>query len=551
MLNFKMRDTAKRRSILRSAVSCFVAVCFSSVLSGCLPGFDTDDGVSSNSLSGSPEDNRTAVNRSVKTSFLSFQSGLGLGARPENEQGAAPSLLSASFASIFPRRGVESNPSVAGETLNVPEAPITPPVQSLNKFYAAVAAMASGKRSEPITILHLGDDQITEDHFSGELREHFQSRFGNAGHGLMTPGLFPAHGMKTDRGGQWAIANSAAGAPGPYGITGVRLSSGASDAWVRLTASQGAFDWLEVTFASGPAQGTAVVSVDGSVRLVPTATRAEDETSIRITGKAKEILIKPRGDGEIALLSIATGVNARGFRYVNLGLPGATAETPEKWNPAFVQRDLDKLKPDLIVFGYGTREGFKDNLDTVQYERHLQFLMAKFQQAAPQASFLIVGPPDAARLPSFAGAGGAQVCRALNAQETANYERMLGRDDEKLGRWHSPPRLDGVRSALRRVASASGAFFWDWARFMGGPCSIHAWSSGKPPLASQDHVTLTAAGTDKSARALFVELMGGYDAYQRSLIAQTQAKVIVTAAASTQPVKVVKAKSAQKVRHVQ
>ena len=58
---------------------------------------------------------------------------------------------------------------------------------------------------------------------------------------------------------------------------------------------------------------------------------------------------------------------------------------------------------------------------------------------------------------------------------------------------------------------------------MGGPCSIHAWASATPPLAEPDHITLTEAGDGRSARALFAELMAGYDGYQRALQAKAQA----------------------------
>ena len=94
--------------------------------------------------------------------------------------------------------------------------------------------------------------------------------------------------------------------------------------------------------------------------------------------------------------------------------------------------------------------------------------------------------------------------------------RLMDRKDERLARWHAPPRLEAVRLALKRQAAESGAFFWDWAKYMGGPCSIHAWTSVKPPLAAPDHVTLTEAGEERSARALFAELMAGFETYQRA-----------------------------------
>ena len=256
----------------------------------------------------------------------------------------------------------------------------------------------------------------------------------------------------------------------------------------------GTFDWIDVTLMTGPQQGTAAVSVDGDVKLVPTRSQATAQTSIRVTAKAREIMIRPKGDGAITVLSVASGMNNPGLIYANVGLPGGTALTIEKWNADFAASDFRKLNPDLIIFEYGTREGLDDALDVAQYEDRLKLAIDQIKGWAPQASILIIGPPDAARIPAFAGSAGAQACRSLNAQEIAAYRQLMDRKDERLARWHAPPRLDAVRLALKQEAVESGAFFWDWAKYMGGPCSIHAWTSAKPPLAAPDHVTITEAG---------------------------------------------------------
>ncbi len=345
----------------------------------------------------------------------------------------------------------------------------------------------------------------------------------------MQPGLYPVRGMKVDRSGQWSLTSASGDGPGPFGITGARVTSIASDAWLRFTSVEGAFDWIEVTFMTGPGQGTAAVSVDGDVKLVPTKSPATAQTSIRVSAKAREIMIRPRGDGAISVLSVASALNNPGLLYSNVGLPGATAATIGKWNPEFAVYDFRKLNPDLIVFDYGTREGFIDTLDLKQYEDRLKLAIDQIKSWAPQASVLVIGPPDAARLPAFAGSAGAQACRSLNAQEIAAYGQLMDRKDERLARWHAPPRLEAVRLAMKRQAAESGAFFWDWAKYMGGPCSIHAWTSLKPPLAALDHVTLTEAGEERSARALFAELMAGFESYQRA----AKEKVPVATAAFT------------------
>ncbi len=394
------------------------------------------------------------------------------------------------------------------------EAAIEPPAQSLQKFYAALASLAAGQRKEPVTILHIGDDHVAADHLTSALRAQFQSRFGDAGRGMLPPGVFPASGIKFDRGGTWSLRSSAQGDPGLYGLTGLRMETANKDAWVRLTHQRGPFDWLEVTFGTGPGFGTAVVAIDGEPNLIPTASSKPERTIIRVSSPAREAVIRPRGDGPIALLSFAVGHDRPGIRYVNLGVPGATAATPGKWNLDFLAADLERLRPDLVILGYGTREGFTDKLDLRAYEVRASVLVQQLKELAPQASFFVIGPPDGARLPAFAAGRGGLACRALGEEEINRYRRMMKKEDERLMRWHAPPNLDAVRDRLRTVASAHGAYFWDWSRMMGGSCSVHAWAHAKPPLASADHVMLTERGAERSARALFIELMNGFETYK-------------------------------------
>ena len=442
-----------------------------SLLSGCLPGLNWGEDEADNAPPANAQ--APALNRDYKTSFLSLQMpSLGVqSVQAHLMPDIGPSSILDAFYTVESRRpapsGAPSRFAAGTEQALGFEPVILPAAKSLANFYAALSALAAGRRTQPVTILHLGDDHIAYDRFAGTLREHLVGRFGSAGRGLMMPGLFPVRGMQASRGGQWNLASAAAGAQGPFGITGVRMTSTANDAWIRFTAAPAAFDWAEVTFMTGPGFGTALVSLDGDTKMVPTQGARPNKTTIRLTAKAREILIKPKGDGPITVLSAATGTNSPGIAYSSLGLPGATGWTAEKWAPDFVANDLRKLNPDLILLEYGTREAFDDGLDLKQYETRLEGVIELIRQRAPQASILIAGPPDAARLPGFAGSAGAQACRALNVQEIASYGRMTDRADERLARWHAPPGLDGVRSRNGRprppLAHTSGTGPSIWA----------------------------------------------------------------------------------------
>ena len=498
-----------------SSALCLV-LCLLPLLGGCLPGWGSDDDASRSSFSESGE-----VNRTAKTSFLPAKIPF-FSAATENSEPAPESAPPPSQPAL-------TSPTVEIRTPSRVPPALLPPAQALQNFYAALAALSAGKRTEPVNILHLGGDQVASDKFAASLREHFVGRFGNAGRGLMLPGLYPVRGMKIDRGGQWSLTSAAGEESGPFGITGVRVNSAASDAWLRFTSAEGSFDWAEVSLMTGPEQGTAAISVDGNVELVPTRSPSITETSVRVTAKAREIMIRPTGDGPISVLAVASGTHSPGLVYSNAGLPGATASAIGKWDEVFAANEFRKLNPDLIIFEYGVREGFNDALDMQAYEARVKSDLSRLKSLARRASILVIGPPDGARLPAFAGSAGSQACRALNTQEAAAYGKLLESRDERLARWHAPPHLEAVRLALKRQAAQAGAFFWDWAKYMGGPCSIHAWTSLKPPLAALDHVTLTEAGDERSARALFAEIMAGFEAYPASAKARTPVASAFTA----------------------
>lgn len=393
----------------------------------------------------------------------------------------------------------------------------------LSKFYRALSGLQSGLRSEPVTILHLGDSHIAADRFSGDLRALFQKRFGNAGRGSVMPGYpFPwyrARGVDFAKEGSWSASNSFQGDPGKYGLSGVRLTAGGKGAKLTMTSTQGAAEWAEVSFLTQPGGGRAIVTFGGEQREVSTSGAESGLRRVRFNRKGRELSIVSKDEKPVSILSMSTGQNRPGVRYVNFGIPGATADTTALWDDELVADGLAHHKPDLIVLGYGTNEGFNDGLDGAAYAKRYKSLVKRMKRETPQASFLIIGPPDVARFPRFArkskSIAANASCRPLISEEVRNYSSLKAKKSSQLARWHAPPNITVVRAALERVAREEGAYFWDWSQVMGGPCGIHKWVQADPPLAASDHVHLRSAGAKRSAEALFDDLMSGYDAHVR------------------------------------
>jgi len=397
--------------------------------------------------------------------------------------------------------------------------PVLPYSSKLAHFYRALYDIETGVRQEPVTILHLGDSHIASDRLTGDVRSMFQARFGDAGRGLMMPGFpftyYRARQVKFAKHGSWKAANSFKGAKGPFGITGVRLTTRQKGARLSLTSTSGPFEWAEVAFLAGPGQGSAAIAVDNKGEVVKTRAPRSRIKRVRIDHKGTVLNIRTKGDGPVTVLSWSVGHNRPGIRYVNLGIPGATADTARRWDAGFVNADIANLRPDLIVLGFGTNEGFNDGLNIAKYEARVTELTKRLMASAPNASLAVIGPPDGARYPRYAKGKKGAGCRALSNAERHSYRTLYRKASSRLARWHAPPKLAEVRHALERVARAQKAHFWNWSEAMGGACAVHDWTRAKPRLAASDHVHITAKGSLRSAQAFYASLMADYGANRK------------------------------------
>lgn len=393
------------------------------------------------------------------------------------------------------------------------------PTDLLARLHQDLRALAKGERTRPVTILHIGDDHVATDRLTSELRRLFQSRFGDAGRGLVMPaGVFKgyrADGVRFGLDGSWQSELVTKTAVGGFGLTGVRMVATAKDDVMSVEA-EGGFDTAEVTFAGGPERGKASVSFDGQVSDVGTRRARSQTIKVATQRPGKRIEIRALQNRGIAVTGISLGRNRAGVRYVNIGLPEADIGALAGLDQAIAGEELRRMAPSLIVLGFGTRAGFDNELDKARYAETAGSLVQRIRSWSPDSAILIAGPPDVVTLPDYAGSAarssGDTPCRAIGPDETGGYRDGIAAADPRLARWHPPINMAAVRSIWRRIAAEHGALYWDWQGFMGGDCSIHAWAYAEPPLAQRDHILLTDDGYRRSADALFQQLLKGLNA---------------------------------------
>ena len=354
-------------------------------------------------------------------------------------------------------------------------------VPALHNFFAALADARSGKRLEPVRIMHLGDSHTAADVLTADIRRHFQGDFGDGGAGW----IVPKNPMSTRRLGVatgatsgWSI-EGIGGRIAPhriYGPAGIALSTSQPNerAWVEASGNH-----FELYYVRQPGGGRIDVLVDGrSVLDAPlslSSPRPEASHLFFDTPAANgrhRVEIRTLSAGQVSILGIVSEHLAPGVVFDVLGVNGARASRILSWNQPALAAVLAERKPDLIVLEYGTNEVADNGWTVVSYQRLLAGLLRRLQSAAPQASLILLGPPDRSDLPV------------------------------------AVIRMPLLIEAQRRAAFQAGAAFWSSYDAMGGAGSMNAWLA--QGLGQGDRVHLTRAGYNRLADYFYHDLMFAY-----------------------------------------
>lgn len=406
--------------------------------------------------------------------------------------------------------------------------PSTPADPALSAFYDRLYSLESGSGTETLHILHLGDSHIAGDRFSGSLQSRFAARFGEAGRGHLPPGSpFPYYrrkGFSVEMSEGWTIFSSLSGmGVGPFGLSGYRAEAASDKEWMSFSVDESVpLNHISLNLLQQPGGGSISLMVDGAEKAAFQTNGAFSrlmQVSIEVS-PARHVVLRPLGDGPVALLGWGGEGSGPGIVYEAQGIPGATVRVMDAWDEDIVSAELATMQPDLIILGYGTNEGFDDALNIDLYRAHLESQIRLLKAQVQGATILLLGAFDGARLPAWAelrpsqqaATRAALPCEPLALNERATYADLNEDRDPVLGRWHSPPNLHAVRTVQRDVARSEGLAYWDGAAAMGGACAIHGFVFQEPPLAYGDHVHLTPAGADYLAAKLWDRLIAPYEA---------------------------------------
>ena len=369
---------------------------------------------------------------------------------------------------------------------------------ALIPFFEQLYRHQRGELTGALHILHYGDSHTAADEWTGDLRGHFQEKFGDGGSGFSLAGRpWNSYRRLDVRSGStrgWHSDGLVGRAgDGVYGLGGVSMSTAKAHEAVYLDANAAQF---ELFYYQQPGGGTLQIydngmpleqiSTDGEpgpayyhLESVPGQHRVEAETLDR---------------GPVRLFGWVAE-NTTGVTYETLGINGAEASIVLGWNEETLRSNIERRNPALIVLAYGTNEAGRKDWTLESYREMYSQLIQRLRMDAPTATILVVGPAD-----------------------RTQKIRKVG--------WQTMEKIDVIAEAQRQAALANGCAFWDTQAKMGGKGSMLTWVAAG--MAQADHVHFTGPGYRMLGDAVFRDVMSQYDIF-------LQARAAIVANASPSP----------------
>ena len=336
-------------------------------------------------------------------------------------------------------------------------------------------------------ILHYGDSLIDTDFVVGTARRLLQKRFGDGGHGFVNPARpwewYRHWDLTYSVRGAWSVslATKSPARDGRYGLGGgiFRARGGVTTIG---TAEEGELgrkvSRFEVAYFEQPGGGDLVLSVDGHDEIVSTAGAATVARfkELRVPDGPHTFALRSGGGGTVRLLG-AVLERERGVVYDNLGINGARVRTLATFDEAFWAEQLRHRAPDLVILGFGLNEAENEHFPAGRWPELVE-VVQRLRRAVPDASCLLVGPPD--------------------------------RVDRDGNVFRSRPVVKRITDRQREVAVEAGCAFFDLQAAMGGEGAASRWAHARPHLIAGDLTHPTPEGAERIGEMIVEALTAGF-----------------------------------------
>jgi lysophospholipase L1-like esterase len=370
---------------------------------------------------------------------------------------------------------------------------------ALDGFFSALERTQRKEAGAITRIAHFGDSVIVSDYVSGTLRRKLQATFGDAGHGYMLiANAWPAYfhndvfrfatsGFRVSRIVGPTIKD------GLYGLGGATFKASPGLIARYGTAEEGevgrSVSRFVLSYLAEPGAGTILVKIDDDdPRAIDTSEpeRSVRQREIRVPDGAHRFELSFRGPTSRAF-GVVLERDVPGVVLDALGVQGARIRFLDEQNDEHYRDELVWRRPNLIAYQFGANEsgdGYAYPMD--QYQTTMQAVIKQGQAALPEASCLVIGAMDRARVE--------------NGQVTSMKIIQL------------------IVAEQRRAAEALGCAYFDTYTAMGGWGSMPAWV--RRGLGQADMTHPSGVGAIRIGNWLYQALMNRYAEYLKQRAAQ-------------------------------
>lgn len=344
------------------------------------------------------------------------------------------------------------------------------------QFAGFVKKLQQGRQT--VHIVQLGDSHTAADFFSGKLRERFQADYGNGGIGFIPPtniaGQRIANVQYQSDKKAWILLSSRKDNDPDFPLGGFISEPQAK--WAKLQLSENPVTQQRYQLqALYKAPTTAQVNVQSSTSKILSLSQTQGKWQFsNPTTMTFPVSITVSKSQPVKFGGWLITNQQPGVMLSSLGINGATINMMDKWGTQWTET-LGQLNPDMVILAYGTNEAFNNTFDLSAYRQQLTDKIRQIRQQAPNSTILLIGPSDSIKNKE------APDCRSQQPQWLSDIVRIQ-----------------------KEVAQQERTLFWDWRDYMGGECSIKAWSLYE--LARPDGVHLSREGYESSANTLYSQL---------------------------------------------
>lgn len=373
-----------------------------------------------------------------------------------------------------------------------------PPVRTYGKP-GATNTVGNSNTNPPtdtlFTIIHIGDSHIQGDYFSGEIRMQLQSYFGNGGRGILFPYAlsksFGPRGVSAKPMGLWTGYKTLTGSlTEPLGVSGYGASTRTATSSIQISLTEKFREENALGQFSLPEMQKINIwhSADNNsftTQLNPEFQWTGSQFYPSGWGVSSYQATDPQSGFTLTLSATAPTQNhynfygfeiipmqQRGVVYHHCGVVGAQFTHLINKAPYTVEQ-IAHIKPDILIFSFGTNEAYNGKLDSQVYTPAVMKFLSDIAAASPSTAIILTTAPD-----------------------TRSRNRI-------------PPQQINVNNQLRKIAKAQKATLYDLNEAMGGWGSLHVWYYNKLTLTDKLH--FNAAGYALQGQLFTLSLLQAYN----------------------------------------